>query len=206
MSESVAKNYLENAIATFRDYKALAERAIRQLRDEDLLASLDPEDNSIGVLMRHISGNMLSRWTDFLTTDGEKPWRRRDHEFVLPDPLGKDDLMAEWDKGWECLFDALEGLTPPDLERTVMIRGRAHSVIEAVNRQLTHYAYHVGQIVFLAKHFRGEMWQSLSIPRNRSHEFNSYMSETPAAPRESGSGRFQAAWEFGRNATNTKEE
>src|SRR6185369_16824417 len=132
---------------------------------------LDGEMNSIGLIVKHMAGNMRSRWRDFLTTDGEKPDRNRDSEFVDP-PATREQLRALWDAGWKYLFTALEPLTEADLGRTVTIRGEAHSVMQAVNRQLAHYPYHCGQIVMLAKHFRGEKWKSLSVPKNKSGEFN----------------------------------
>ena len=127
--------------------------------------------------MKHMAGNMLSRWTDFLTTDGEKPERNRDIEFVMLPGTTKDEMIAYWDKGWKCVFDAVELLEPDDLMRTVRIRGQDHTVVQAINRQLAHYAYHIGQIVYLAKHFKSSDWQSLSVPRNRSAEFNAHLEQ-----------------------------
>jgi hypothetical protein len=170
--QSFAQHYLADAIKTFRDYKTLAERAFAQIGDEDFFRTLDPESNSIAVNIKHLAGNMLSRWTDFLTTDGEKPGRDRDMEFEMLPGTTKDEMLAYWEKGWQCVFDAVEPLRPEDLMRTVTIRGQDHTVIQAINRQLAHYAYHVGQIVFLAKHFKSSEWQSLSVPRNKSAEFN----------------------------------
>jgi hypothetical protein len=175
MDESFAQHYLSDAIASFRAYKKLAEKALDQLKGDEYFVTLDEESNSVGVIMKHIAGNMLSRWTDFLTTDGEKPGRHRDMEFVIEPQTTKDDLLAYWEKGWACLFNALEPLTPEDFERKVLIRGEEHTIVQAINRQLTHYAYHIGQIAFLAKHFRSSEWKSLSIPRNRSAEFNAYL-------------------------------
>ena len=144
---------------------------MEQVTDEQLFAALDPEANSIAIVVKHMAGNMRSRWTDFLTTDGEKPNRNRDSEFVDP-PATRNQLLAEWENGWACVFKAIEPLTDADLGRTVTIRGEAHSVMQAINRQLAHYAHHVGQIVLLAKHFASDHWQSLSVPRNQSAEFN----------------------------------
>ena len=172
MNESPAQHYLADAIRTFRDYKKLAERAFGQINDEDFFRTLDKESNSIAVNIKHMAGNMLSRWTDFLTTDGEKPERDRDLEFEMLPGTTKADMLAYWEQGWKCVFDAVEPLRPDDLMRTVTIRGQDHTVIQAINRQLAHYAYHVGQIVFLAKHFKSSEWQSLSVPRNKSAEFN----------------------------------
>jgi len=170
--QSLAQHYLDDALRTFRDYKTLAERALAQTSDEDFFKTIDEESNSIAVNIKHMAGNMLSRWTDFLTTDGEKPERNRDIEFVILPGTTRDDMIAYWEKGWQCVFDAVEPLGPDDLMRTVTIRGQDHTVIQALNRQLAHYAYHTGQIVFLAKHFKSSDWQSLSVPRNRSAEFN----------------------------------
>jgi hypothetical protein len=145
--------------------------------------------------MKHIAGNMFSRWTDFLTTDGEKPDRNRDMEFVIEPQTTKDDVLAYWERGWQCLFQALEPLQPEDFERTVLIRGEKHTIVQAINRQLTHYAYHIGQIVFLAKHYRSNEWQSLSIPRNRSAEFNQYLSDK-GRPENNKQHRFDVAARF----------
>jgi hypothetical protein len=171
MALNFTTSYLEDSLALFRQYKALAERAMEQVTDEQLFATLDEEANSIALIVKHMAGNMRSRWTDFLVSDGEKPDRNRDSEFVDP-PATRIQLLAVWEEGWSCVFQALEPLSDSDLERTVMIRGEAHSVMQAVNRQVAHYALHVGQIVFLAKHFARDRWKSLSIPRNRSTEFN----------------------------------
>jgi len=142
-----------------------------QVTDEQLVAVLDGEMNSIAVIVKHMAGNMRSRWTDFLTSDGEKPDRNRDSEFVEA-PATREALLALWEEGWQCLFGALEPLSEEDLQRTVTIRGEAHSVMQAINRQVAHYSYHVGQIVLLAKHFKRDEWQSLSVPRRQSGEFN----------------------------------
>jgi Protein of unknown function (DUF1572) len=201
MDNSLAKHYLDDALTTFRDYKTLAEKAFEQIKDEEFFIALDEEANSIGVIIKHMSGNMLSRWTDFLTSDGEKPTRNRDMEFVLTPETTRGDLLEQWERGWSCLFGAIEPLQPEDFDRKVLIRGEEHTIIEAINRQLTHYAYHTGQIVFLAKHFRSAAWKSLSIPRNRSAEFNAYLGERnkesnePARQR-----RFSSAHDFIRDA------
>ncbi len=171
MALKFTTSYLEDSLALFRYYKKLAERAMEQVTDEQLFATLDEESNSIGILVKHMAGNMRSRWTDFLTTDGEKPERGRDSEFVEP-PATRKVLLDVWEDGWARLFEALEPLSDLDLGSTVTIRGEAHSVMQAVNRQVAHYAHHVGQIVMLAKHLSHERWQSLSVPRNRSAEFN----------------------------------
>ena len=164
-------SYLLDSIDLFRYYKKLAERAMAQVTDEQLLAVLDGEMNSIAVIVKHMAGNMRSRWTDFLTSDGEKPDRVRDAEFSDP-PTTREALLAIWEEGWRCIFGAIEPLWEQDLPRTVNIRGEAHSVMQAINRQMAHYSYHCGQIVFLAKHFKHEQWQSLSVPCRQSTEFN----------------------------------
>ena len=148
---------------------------MEQVTDEQLFAILDEEANSIGIVVKHVAGNMRSRWTDFLTADGEKPDRDRDSEFVDP-PSTRKALLDLWEDGWTRLFGALEPLSDADLGHTVMIRGEAHSVMQAVNRQVAHYTYHIGQIVMLAKHFAHDRWHSLSVPRNRSAEFNQKVS------------------------------
>lgn len=175
MNDSLAQHYLEDSIASLRAYKKMADKAIAQLKDEEFFVQLDQEANSVAVIMKHMAGNMVSRWTDFLTGDGEKPDRNRDGEFVIDSTTGKDAVIAFWEKGWQCVFDALEPLEGDDLDKKVLIRGEEHTVIQAINRQLMHYANHIGQIVFLAKHFRSSEWNSLSIPRNRSAEFTSSM-------------------------------
>ena len=158
-------NILESARDEFRRYKRLGEKAIAQVRtDADLHWSPDPESNSIAIIVKHLAGNMISRWTDFLTTDGEKPTRNRDGEFVDDIP-SREQILEAWERGWKCLFDAVAALRDEDLPRIVHIRGEACTVLQAVNRQLGHYAYHVGQIVWIARHRAHEDWQSLSIPR-----------------------------------------
>jgi len=160
-------SYVTDSLALFRQYKSLAERAIAQVSDEQLIQILDPESNSIALIVKHIAGNMRSRWTNFLTSDGEKPDRDRDSEFERP-PATRAELLRLWESGWDCVFAAVEPLSEADLVRTVTIRGEAHSVMQAINRQLMHYAMHIGQIVFLAKHFQSDRWNSLSIPKRRS--------------------------------------
>lgn len=164
-------SYLQDAVELFRYYKRQAERAMAQVSDEHLFTVLDEESNSIALVVKHMAGNMRSRWAGFLTSDGEKPDRDRDSEFVDPPPT-REALMQTWEQGWTCLFAALEPLTDADLSRTITIRGEAHSVMQAINRQLAHYPYHIGQIVLLAKHFAARQWQSLTVPRNGSAEFN----------------------------------
>ena len=166
--EAIIQNYLDDSRKAMRAYKKLAEKALDQLTDDEYFITLDEESNSVAVVMKHMAGNMFSRWTDFLTTDGEKPNRNRDYEFIIERDTTKEDVRDYWERGWQCVFDALDPLQIEDLEKRVFIRGEEHTVIQAINRQLMHYAYHVGQIVFLAKHFRATGWSSLSIPRNRS--------------------------------------
>lgn len=171
MALQLTTSYLADSRELFGYYKKLAERAMAQLSDEQLFACLDPEMNSVALIAKHMAGNMRSRWTDFLTTDGEKPDRDRDSEFVDP-PSTREALLSIWEEGWRCVFSTLELLTEKDLQRTVRIRGEAHSVMQAINRQIAHYSYHCGQIVFLAKHLRHDDWHSLSVPRRASAEFN----------------------------------
>jgi len=175
-------SYVEDSIGIFRYYKTLAERAMQQLTDEQLFAVLDGEMNSIAVIVKHLSGNMRSRWTDFLTSDGEKPGRVRDEEFSGP-PATREGLLEIWDDGWQRLLGTLESLSDADLGRTITIRGEAHSVMQAINRQVAHYSYHCGQIVFLAKHFCSDRWQTLSIPRGKSVEFTKRVQTGEASQR-----------------------
>jgi hypothetical protein len=171
MALEFTTSYLKDSFEIFRYYKKLAERAMAQLADEQLFTTLDCESNSIAIVVKHMSGNMRSRWADFLTTDGEKPTRCRDAEFEDP-PSTREAVLAMWEEGWSCLFSAIEPLTDSDLERTITIRGEPHSVMQAINRQLAHYPYHCGQIVFLAKHLNHAGWKALSVPRGKSDDFN----------------------------------
>jgi hypothetical protein len=175
-------SYLMDSLDLFRYYKNLAERAMAQVSDEQLTTILDSETNSIAVIVKHMAGNMRSRWTDFLASDGEKPDRDRDSEFEDA-PAGREAVLALWERGWQCLFSALEPLSEPDLQRTVTIRGEAHSVMQAINRQVAHYAYHCGQIALLAKHFKHDDWKSLSVPRKQSAEFNRRVTAGEASQR-----------------------
>ncbi len=168
----IEQHYLEDAVLQLKKLKAQADKALAQTTDEHLFATIDPDANSIAVIMKHVAGNMRSRWTDFLTTDGEKPDRERDTEFELDSADSRERLFAVWEDGWARTLAAVSALRPEDLSKTVRIRGEAHSVIEAINRQTTHYAAHVGQIVLLAKHYAGAGWQTLSIPRGKSKEFD----------------------------------
>ena len=164
-------NYLESVKKQFLYYKTLGEKAIDQLEPEQLFISLNDDTNSIAIIVNHLVGNMLSRWTDFLTTDGEKEWRNRDAEFeeIL---ITKAELLAHWEKGWQCLFDALNSLQPEQLDEIIYIRNEGHTVLEAINRQLAHYPYHIGQLVFIAKMLQNEHWKTLSIARNQSADYN----------------------------------
>jgi hypothetical protein len=171
MAHKFSTSYLEDSLSLFRYYKKLGEDAMAQVSDGQLFVALDEEMNSIAIIVKHMTGNMRSRWMDFLTSDGEKPNRNRDSEFVDA-PANREDLLRLWNDGWKLVFEALEPLTDADLDREVTIRGEPHSVMQAVNRQIAHYSYHCGQIVFLAKHFKSGEWKSLSVPRNKSAEFN----------------------------------
>jgi hypothetical protein len=171
MALEFTTSYIEDTRALFRQYKGLADRAMAQVTDEQLFLALGAEENSIAIVVKHIAGNMRSRWTDFLTTDGEKLERNRDREFEQP-AATRADLLEDWERGWAALLGALESLSDADLGRTVRIRGEAHSVMQAINRQVAHYAMHVGQIVLLAKHHAGATWHTLSVPRGKSAEFN----------------------------------
>ena len=167
-------SYLTSVRERFQFYKHLGEAALEQIPDQKLHWSYNDSSNSAWVIVKHMSGNMISRWTDFLTSDGEKPWRERDREFEN-DPQNRGAIMAYWEKGWQCLFTNLDTLTDRDLERTVYIRNQAHTVTEAINRQLGHQAYHTGQLVFLGKMICGDQWRSLSIPRGASEHYNREM-------------------------------
>ncbi len=194
--QSIGAHFLEDALRTFSYYKKLAERAFGQIEERDFFRTIDDESNSIAVNMKHLAGNMLSRWTDFLTTDGEKPERDRDMEFVMLPETTRADMISYWERGWKAVFNALEPLTPDDLMRVVTIRGQDHTVVQAINRQLAHYPYHVGQIVYLAKHFKASDWQSLSVPKNKSLEFNKYLAEKVKDAGASRDSRYDVATEF----------
>ena len=200
MCEKIVANYLSDAIASFRNCKEMVERAIEQVSDEEFFALIDSEANSIALIVKHIAGNLRSRWTDFLTTDGEKDFRDRDAEFELVGDT-RESLMEFWESGWRTLFENIEPLKVEDFSRTVTIRGQPHTIVEAVNRQLTHYAYHVGQIVLLAKHFKSSDWKTLSIPKNKSAEFNRFLAERQTSD-ETGNGRIDAPLEFLRTEEN----
>ena len=172
---TLGEHYLKDAVKEFRKMKAQAERALAQVSEAQLFREIDAESNSLAVIMKHMSGNMRSRWTDFLASDGEKPDRQRDTEFELETTDTKAALLERWEDGWRRVFAAVEPLREEDLLKTVLIRGEPHTVLQAIGRQLTHYSQHVGQILFLAKHLAGDKWQTLSIPRGKSEEFNEKM-------------------------------
>jgi hypothetical protein len=171
MTTDLATHYLDEARRQFRGHKRMGEGAMAQLGDEDFFVTLDRESNSVAILVKHLAGNMRSRFTDFLSSDGEKPDRFRDREFEVTGATTRDEVMKWWEEGWACVFGAIEGLKPEDVMRTVTIRGEAHTVLQAINRQIAHYAGHVGQIVFLAKHLRSSEWKTLTIARGKSEEF-----------------------------------
>ena len=186
MPHQFSNSYVSDSIGLFRYYKKLGERAMEQCPDEALFVTLDAESNSIAIIVKHMAGNMRSRWMDFLTTDGEKPDRNRDTEFEAP-PRTRAELMEMWERGWKYVFDALEPLTEADLTRTVTIRTEPHSVMQAISRQLAHYAHHVGQILFAAKHFtfsKTGKWESLSVPRGKSAEMNAKVAAGKASAQE----------------------
>jgi len=176
MYEKVLENYRTDALESFRSYKKMAEKAMAQVSDEEFFHALDLEANSIAVIVKHIGGNLRSRWTRFLTTDGEKPDRERDTEFIAENDT-RSGLMEFWESGWAVLFDSLESLKTEDLGKIVKIRGEDYTVVKAINRAMMHAASHVGQIVLLSKHFRSSEWKTLSIPRNKSAEFNKFVAE-----------------------------
>ncbi len=164
-------SYLKSALHQFQFYKNLGEQSLLQVSDEQLFFQPNEESNSISIIVQHLWGNMMSRWTNFLTEDGEKIWRQRDSEFE-PQITTRESLMEKWNEGWQCVFKALNSVSDTDMDRIIYIRDEANTLMEAINRQVAHYAYHVGQIVFLAKWMKNEDWSSLSIPRNKSIEYN----------------------------------
>jgi hypothetical protein len=182
MAHQFTTSFVKDSIDLFRYYKRLGDRAMAQAPDDALFTALDPESNSIAIVVKHMAGNMRSRWTDFLTSDGEKPTRNRDTEFESP-PQTRAELIELWEAGWNYMFDALAALSEEDLGRTVYIRTEPHSVMQAINRQMGHYAYHVGQIVYLAKHFAGPKWATLTVPRRKSAEYNARVASGEASQR-----------------------
>lgn len=171
MAHQFTASFTKDAVDLFRYYKKLGDGALAQCPEDRLTAEIDPNSNSIAIIVKHMAGNMRSRWTDFLTTDGEKPNRSRDTEFEAP-PKTRGEVTALWEAAWKLLFDALQPLTDEDLARKVTIRTEPHSVMQAINRQIAHYSYHVGQIAYLARHFAGDKWQTLTVPKKKSAEFN----------------------------------
>jgi len=184
MAHQFTTSHIKDSIDLFRHYKRLTERAIEQCPDDGLFACLDGESNSIAIIVKHMAGNMRSRWTSFLTSDGEKPDRNRDTEFEEP-PKTRAELLVMWEQGWKCLFDALTPLADADLARTVTIRTEPHSVTQAINRQIAHYSYHIGQIMFIAKHFAAQsgQWTAVTVPRKKSAEFNAKVASGQASQR-----------------------
>jgi uncharacterized damage-inducible protein DinB len=182
MAHQFTTSYIKDATDLFRYYKGLGERAMAQAPDEVFLATLDEESNSIAIIVKHLAGNMRSRWTDFLTSDGEKPDRNRDTEFETP-PQTRAEVLALWERGWKYVFEALAQLTDADLSRSIPIRTEPHSVMQAINRQIAHYSYHVGQIVYLAKHFAGTNWKAITVPRRKSAEFNARVASGESSQR-----------------------
>jgi len=176
MSEKILQNFLDETIESFRSYKKLAEKSFAQVSDEEFFKVIDAEANSMAAITKHIGGNLHSRWTNFLTSDGEKPDRNRDSEFVADDDT-RESLMQFWENGWNRLFETLQSLTVEDLEKIVQIRGEDFTVVKAINRAAMHTASHIGQITFLAKHFRSSEWKTLSVPKNKSAEFNVWLEE-----------------------------
>lgn len=177
MEGRLEEHYLEETLLQFRKLKEQADKALAQASSDDFFATLDPESNSLAVIVKHVGGNLRSRWTDFLTTDGEKPDRDRDGEFEIRGGDTQASLMAQWESGWRCVFDTIGGLTPRDLSKTVLIRREPHSVIQAISRSFGHTAGHVGQIVYVAKHLRWQDWKTVTVPRGKSNEFNAKMTE-----------------------------
>ena len=185
MTDDIAAHYLDEARRQMRGYKRLGEGAMAQLGDDRFFVTLDPESNSVAILVKHLAGNMRSRFTDFLTTDGEKPDRFRDQEFELTAVTTREEVTQWWEEGWERVFAAITSLRPEDVMRTVTIRGEPHTVLQAINRQIAHYAHHIGQILFLAKHLRSSEWKSLSIPRGKSEEYKAVAPKSDrGVPRE----------------------
>jgi hypothetical protein len=183
MAHQFSTDYIADSVALFRQYKGLAEKALAQVTDEEFFRTIDPESNSIAIIIKHMTGNMRSRWRDFLTTDGEKADRNRDGEFEMDANATRADLMKVWERDWQLVFDTLAPLTNADLERKVFIRSEPHSVMQAINRQVAHYANHIGQIIFLAKHFRSTEFKAVTVPRNRSKQFEADVREGKASQR-----------------------
>ena len=171
----LGSHYIDEVFRGLRGHKRLADDAIAQLTDEQFFAQPDPESNSVAIIVKHMAGSFRSRFTDFLTSDGEKPDRNRDQEFLMAADTGRDELLRWWEQNWQLVFEVINTLQADDLERTITIRGQPHSVLQALNRAVAHCAYHVGQITFLAKHWKGAEWKSLSVPKGQSEQFNAEM-------------------------------
>ncbi len=186
MNQHIGQHYLADIVRQLEKLRRLAEDALRQVRDEQFFQAPDPESNSIALILKHVAGNMRSRWRDFLTADGEKPDRHRDREFEREPTDTRAALMDRWEEGWSAALSTIRSLRPEDLQKTVTLRGEPHTVLEAINRQVPHYAYHVGQIVYLAKHWAGQSWRTLSIPRGRSRDYD--VSKDGAVYRPKGGG------------------
>lgn len=182
MPHTFMTDYVQDSLAVFHAYKSQAEKSMAQISDDEFFRQIDPESNSVAIIVKHMAGNMKSRWTDFLNSDGEKATRDRDGEFIEAG-VSRADYMKQWDEGWQFVFHALEPLSNADLATKVEIRGEPHSVMQAINRQIAHYAYHVGQIVFLAKHFKASEWKSLTVPKNKSVDFNNKVLSGEASQR-----------------------
>jgi uncharacterized damage-inducible protein DinB len=182
MALEFTTSYVADSLSLLRYYKKLGEQAMAQCSGDALTAVLDSESNSIAIIVKHMAGNMRSRWTDFLTSDGEKPDRDRESEFNAP-PQTRAEILAMWEASWKVLFEALTALTDSDLNREIRIRGERHSVMQAINRQIAHYAYHIGQIVYVAKHLASDRWTSLSVPRGKSADFNAQVASGKASQR-----------------------
>lgn len=193
-NEHILSNYHADAIQSFRNYKKMAEQAMEQVSDEEFFALIDPVANSIAIIVKHIAGNLHSRWRDFLASDGEKPERDRVAEFEIAGDT-RESLMEFWETGWQTLFDNIKPLTEKDFKKTITVRGETHTIVEAINRQLAHYPYHIGQIVLLAKHFKSSDWKTLSVPKNKSAEFNQFLADGQMAG-EASVNRFEAPLEF----------
>jgi uncharacterized damage-inducible protein DinB len=177
MSSEIGSLYLDEIFRGLRGHKRLADDAIAQLSDEQFFALPSPEANSVAIVVKHMAGNMRSRFTDFLTSDGEKPDRNRDDEFLMHSAARRDEILRNWERQWQLVFDTINSLHPDDLERSVTIRGQPHTVLQALNRAALHFAYHSGQIVFLAKHWKGAEWRSLSVPKGQSQQVNAALRE-----------------------------
>ncbi|UCE66656.1 MAG: DUF1572 family protein [Candidatus Zixiibacteriota bacterium] len=173
----ISEDYLKDSISQFRKHKKLVEKALSQVSDRDFFREPGPESNSIAIMIKHMAGNMRSRWRDFLISNGEKTDRHRDTEFEIEPDDSRKTIMIRWERGWKFLFDSIEPLKPEDLEKKITIRGEPHTVVEAINRQINHNAYHIGQIVYLARHYAGEKWETLSVPKGKSEELTKKMRE-----------------------------